>query len=169
MSTNPVLDTIHTRRSIRVYTDDDLCDGVVRDVLDAGRWAPSGLNNQPWRFAVIRDSVIRERLAGLTHYGAIIRRSNVCVAVFYNTESGYNRDKDMMGIGACIQNMLLAAHSLGIGAVWLWQILEKKDDVNRLLEIDAGNELAAVIALGRPDESPRAERISLEDLILKSI
>ena len=58
-----VLEAIFARRSIRQYTDDSVSQQDVQTVLEAGRWAPSGLNNQPWRFAVVRDSNVKEEIA----------------------------------------------------------------------------------------------------------
>ena len=91
-----------------------------------GSWAPSGLNNQPWRFVIVRDSQLRSDLADCTKYGKIIRNAPVCIAVFMDQSKSYDRVKDLQAIGACIQNMLLSIHDLGLGAVWLGEILNKK-------------------------------------------
>jgi nitroreductase len=72
--------------------------------------------------------------------------------VFYNIPEGYNRDMDLLAFGACVQNMLLPAHSIGIGTVWLGEILNRKSEINTLLEITDNYELMAVIALGYPAE-----------------
>ncbi len=164
---NAVLKAIKDRRSIRRYAGGSIAQDLMDTVLEAGRWAPSGLNNQPWRFAVIRDFEMRKRLSALTHYGSIIKESSVCIAVFLHLASGYDRDKDCMGIGACVQNMLLAAHSLGLGAVWLGEILKSRGEVARLLEVPDGLELMAVIALGLPGEEPESDRLPLDMLIIR--
>ncbi len=169
MNTNIVLQSIRERRSIRKYTGENIPDSIIEQILDAGRWAPSGLNNQPWRFAVVRDRGVREKLSGLTHYSGIVMECDLCIAVFYNHEAGYDRDKDLMGIGACIQNMLLAAHSMGIGSVWLGEILKRKKEVNEILGIEDGDELMAVIACGYPAEKPEKARVPLSELVLKNI
>ncbi|HSV97655.1 MAG TPA: nitroreductase [Spirochaetota bacterium] len=166
---NQVIEAIRTRRSVRKFTDAPVSAEDLSAILEAGRWAPSGLNNQPWRFAVIRDGEVLERLSRLTRYGPVVRGSTLCVAVFYHAPSGYNRDKDILGIGACIQNMLLAAHSLGIGAVWLGEILNQKSAVNGLLGLDASYELMAVLALGSPDERPESERRPIDELVVGSV
>ena len=62
-----VIEAIRSRRSVREFTKDDLDDLVVEKILDAGRWAPSGLNNQAWRFIVVRDNGTKEELSMLTH------------------------------------------------------------------------------------------------------
>ncbi|MCP4133396.1 MAG: nitroreductase family protein [bacterium] len=168
MTTNEILTAIFKRRSIRKFKDTDIPGVLVGKILDAARWAPSGLNNQPWRFSVIKEKAIKDKLSGLTKYGRIVKKSNTCISVFYHTPSGYSRDKDLMSIGAAIENMLLTAESLEIGAVWLGEILNQKEDVNTLLGIDPDNELMAVIALGYPNEAPSKDRKELESLMLKS-
>ncbi len=166
---NKVLEAIRGRRSIRRYQQRAIPVDMVRAVLDAGRWAPSGMNNQPWRFAVVRESGVRDQLAGLTHYRGIIRKCDLCIAVFYHLDSGYDRDKDCMALGACVQNMLLAAHSLGLGAVWLGEILKRKREFNEVVGVDEGCELMAVIALGWPDEAPEGERGQLDSMIIRNL
>ncbi len=169
MKTNDVMKAITGRRSIRKYTKGIVPEESLQAILEAGRWAPSGLNNQPWSFAILRDPEQKNVVSKLTTYSRIIVESNLCICVFYNIPEGYDRDKDTMSIGACIQNMLLAAHSFDIGAVWLGEILNRKADVNSLLGIGKDHELMAVIALGLPAETPRSSRKKLQSLILKEI
>jgi len=158
------LDAIRGRRSVRDYTSEDVDDSLVRTILDAGRMAPSGLNNQPWRFRVLRGGD-KDSIARHTKYGGVIRGAPVCIAVFFDESSGYNRTKDIQAIGACIQNMLLAIHSLGLGGVWLGEILNRREDVERTLKVE--HELMAVIALGHPAKPGKdAERRSLGELII---
>lgn len=164
---SPVLMTIFNRRSRRRYTSTDISQNLIDILLDAAHWAPSGLNNQPWRFSIIKNENIRYKLSQLTKYSRIVQTCNTCIAVFYHLPSGYNRDKDIMSIGASIQNMLLAAETLKIGSVWLGEILNK-NDVNRILEIDDNHELMALIALGYSEETPEKNRKELKELTLKS-
>ncbi len=166
MATNDVINAITGRRSIRKYTKDTVFSESIQTILEAGRWAPSGLNNQPWSFVIVRDRETRKSLSALTHYSRIINECNVCICVFYDLPHGYNRDKDIMSIGACIQNMLLAAHSLDIGSVWLGEILNRKTEVNSLLAINDDHELMGVIALGHPAQSPKSSRKKMKALVL---
>jgi len=152
---NQVLEAIRARRSIRQFTGDAVPDEVVNEVLEAGSWAPSGKDNQPWKFAVIRDRILRESLASLTHSGSIIREAAVCIAVFLDHSRVYDRTKDVQAVGACIQNMLLTIHSLGLGGVWLGEILKNKEKVKELLNGGEDLELMAVVAFG-----PRAKGLT---------
>ncbi len=162
-----VFETILTRRSIRSFTDEPVDKGTVRTILEAGSWAPSGLNNQPWRFAVLWDNEMKEKMSQLTKYGSIIRNAPVVIAVFLDHDASYDYVKDCQAIGACLQNMLLTIHDLGLGGVWIGEILKNKDEVRTLLGLDSKLELMAVVALGHPSGSDRqSHRKSLEELVV---
>ena len=64
---NPVIEAIRTRRSVRQFTSEPVSDDAVNEILGSAVWAPSGKNNQPWKFAVIQDPGLKELLAALTH------------------------------------------------------------------------------------------------------
>ena len=159
---------ISTRRSIRKFTDDPVSDDLIHKILEAGIRAPSGLNNQPWRFAVIRDSELKSEISVLTHYSKIVLGANVLIAVFLDNSASYDRTKDCQAVGACIQNMLLSIHHLGLGAVWLGEILKNRETVERILEVPEGCELMAVIALGHPLEEKKAHgsRKPIEEVVI---
>lgn len=163
-----LLEGIYSRRSIRQFTDQPVEDADVIEIVQAGTWAPSGLNNQPWRFVIIRNNDIRNRLADLTRYRSVIEKAPVCIAVFVDRDAMYDDTKDHQAMGACIQNMLLAAHSLGLGAVWLGEILKNTDAVRELLELPETMELMAVVALGHPaSRDQQSQRKDMEKVILK--
>lgn len=164
-----LIDLIKTRRSIRKFKEEPVPDNLIYEILEAGRWSPSGKNNQPWRFVVIKNKSVKESLASLTKYSSIVKNSDFCVAVFYHTPSGYDRDKDLMSIGSCIQNMLLQAHSLNIGSVWLGEILKNKGKINPILEVDQENENMALIAFGYSDEEADSDRISMNEILIKIV
>ncbi|MBI5640851.1 MAG: nitroreductase [Nitrospirae bacterium] len=162
-----ILELIKTRRSVRQFQERPVRAAEIRKILEAGRWAPSGLNNQPWRFAVITNNRLREEFSRLTHYARVIKSANVLIAVFLDTENSYNRMKDIQAVGACIQNMLLEAHSIGIGSVWLGEILKSEERIGEILNLDKGLELMAVLAFGYPDKKPKAvKRRAISELLL---
>lgn len=170
MTFPPVLTAIRRRRSVREFTGEPVSQEDVAEILTAGIWAPSGLNNQPWRFVVVRDSEVRRRLAGLTHYGHIVTAAPLLVVVFLDTEAMYDEMKDHQAAGACIQNMLLAADSLGLGAVWLGQIVKNNSRVNQTLGIDARYDLMAVLAIGHPaHRDQKSLRKELNHFLLKEL
>lgn len=166
-----VQEAILTRRSVRHFTPEPVPEADILAVLEAGRWAPSGLNNQPWRFLVVRgDDPRREVLAGHTKYGRILREAAFVVAVFLDSQAAYHQVKDCQGVGACLQNMLLAAHGLGLGAVWIGEIINQEPAVTAALGLDPGRlALMAVIAAGKPAGPGKSSRKPLAGLLLEPL
>jgi nitroreductase len=165
-----VMEGIYTRRSIRKFTGEPLPRETLLEIMKAGTWAPSGLNNQPWRFALIQDEALRRKLASFTTYGTVIMNAPACIAVFADRGRMYHDVKDHQAIGACIENMLLAAHALGIGAVWLGEILKNAGAVRSLLELPESLELMAVVACGNPQGEKRtSSRYTLEEVLIKEV
>ncbi|NVM22538.1 MAG: nitroreductase [Desulfobacterales bacterium] len=165
-----LLEAIYTRRSIREYTDQPVEGERLTEIIKAGTWAPSGLNNQPWRFVILRDKHVRFELASLTKYHKIIENSPACIAVFIDRNAMYNEVKDHQAMGACIQNMLLAAHALGLGAVWLGEILKNADKVRALLQLPEEMDLMSVVAVGYPaDRNQRSHRKEVSEVLIKEL
>ena len=162
-----MLELITSRRSVRKFTGEPVPEEAIEKILEAGRWAPSGLNNQPWRFALVRDETLRKEISQLTRYGRIVRAADLLIPVFLDKDKSYHREKDCQGIGACLQNMLLEIHSLGLGAVWLGEIIKSDVEIRGLLGLGSHLELMAVLAVGRPAETPKpTSRKPLADLIV---
>ncbi|MBA3003227.1 MAG: nitroreductase family protein [Desulfurivibrio sp.] len=165
-----ILAAIEQRRSIRDFTDEMVDTAMLHTIIQAGIWAPSGLNNQPWRFVIITDTAIRSRLAEQTHYGHIVLNAPALIGVFLDRESMYDDLKDAQSAGACIQNMLLATEAIGLGAVWLGQILKNQEKVNQILDLNENQELMAVIAIGHPSRrDQQSQRKPLAEFIVKEL
>lgn len=166
---NPVFKALFERRSIRKFTDEAVSRDDITAILEAGRWAPSGMNNQAWRFMVVfRDDPRMEKLAQCTKYGNIVRRCAACICIVLEKEAMYSKIKDHQSAGACIQNMLLAIHALGLGAVWLGQIInDQKASLGALGLNEDTYELQAVLALGHPDQEGGSQRKELTELLLE--
>jgi nitroreductase len=161
-----ILKLIKTRRSVREFKKVNIPAKTMEKILEAGRWAPSGLNNQPWRFMVL-DGEKKDMLAKFTHYSYIIKGADKVILVFLDKKSSYNLEKDLMAIGACIQNVLLYAHSIGLGACWLGEILHQRAEIIRFLKLSGSLKLEAVVALGKPLVYPKKpSRKTLKSLLL---
>ena len=162
-----VLKSILERRSIRHFTEATVERNLVMELIRAASWAPSGLNNQPWRFAIVFDEDLKSRIGGLTRYANIIKSAAVLVPVFLDKETSYDYVKDCQAVGACIQNLLLAAHEQGLGAVWIGEILKNKEEVRKVMELPERLELMAVVALGHPaHRNQSSHRRPVEELII---
>lgn len=164
---NPVLKAIRERRSIRHFEDSPVERKTVLRILEAASWAPSGVNNQPWRFALVWDQALKDRIAGLTRYVSILKSAAVLIPVFLDKETSYNYVKDCQAAGAFLQTLLLAAHSEGLGAVWIGEILKNKEEVLRVMDLPERLELMAVVAMGNPaHRNQSSHRKPLEELMV---
>jgi len=165
-----VLAAIRERRSIRKFSDQPVAATDIRVILEAGRWAPSGLNNQPWRFLVVLpDDPRHQALAACTKYDVIVLHSGALICVFLEKSLMYHPMKDYQGAGACIQNLLLATHALGLGAVWLGEIVNQAPRVFETLGLDPEQlELMAVLALGHPATKGHSSRHELDEFLLEA-
>lgn len=149
-------EAITSRRSVREFTDEPVSEDELDRLLEAARWAPSGLNNQPWRFMKVTDRGLMIGLSELTRYRGLVAGAQALIAVFLDNEEVYDRVKDLQSTGAAIQNILLASRELGLGACWTGEILNRRQDAEGLLEVPEHLELMALIAVGHPVPRERA-------------
>jgi nitroreductase len=162
-----IIKAIYERRSVRHFSEATVDRKVVLELLKAASWAPSGLNNQPWRFALVWDADVKESLGKLTRYSSVLKSASVLVPVFLDKEASYDYVKDCQAVGACLQNLLLAAHAHGLGAVWIGEILKNRDEVVKILDLPQRLELMAVAAIGHPaHQNQSSHRRPLEELIV---
>lgn len=158
-----VLEAILSRRSIRKYLDKSVPDDLIRKVLEAGRWAPSGGNRQPWKFIVIRDKEVKRRIAEATTGGKFLAKAPVGIAVVIDPQASRHPMEDGANATMC---MLLAAHGLGLGACWIGAYNSiYEDEVKEILSIPKELRVLSIISLGYPAESPSKDRKPLEELV----
>jgi nitroreductase len=165
-----LLEGIYTRRSVRQYTDQPITREQLLEIIKAGMWAPSGRNNQPWRFVIVKSGKIKKELALQTKYSSVVENAAACIAVFIDKSAMYHEVKDHQSMGACLQNMLLAAHGLGLGALWIGEILKNADAVRTLLQVPNEMVLMAVVVLGHPAVQPgTVGRKEIKEVLLKEL
>ena len=165
-----LLEGIYTRRSVREFVEQPVEREQLLEIIKAGTWAPSGLNNQPWRFVIVQKEDVKKELGRQTKYSFVIERAPACIAVFVDRTVMYNDVKDHQAIGACIQNMLLAARAMGLGAVWLGEILKNAEAVRTILGLPKEMELMAVVALGHPKaQKHSSSRKAVSEVLLKEL
>jgi nitroreductase len=149
-----VLKAIETRRSVRKYKPVPVPDGDLKKILEAGRLAPSAGNKQPWGFVVVRDAERRKMLAEAARNQMWTADAGAILAVFadpVNSPGGYSRwlERDPM---IAVENMILAAWSLGYGTCWIGAFEE--DKVKPLLGIPMDKTVICLLPLGVPAETP---------------
>lgn len=155
------LDAIMTRRSIRTYTAEPVTDEQLETLLRAAMAAPSAGNQQSWRFIVARDAAQREALSQATPYSGMIARAPIGIVICGDTHDLKHPGYWTQDCSAAIENLLLAAHAMGLGAVWIgvYPVPERVEAVRRICGIPEGIEPMSMIALGHPaEEKPPSER-----------
>lgn len=118
---NPTLETIFNRTSIRSYSDQKVEKDQIMTLLKAGMSAPSAVNKQPWEFIVIDDKDLMEKIGEELKNAAMIKKASCAIIVCGDmnlTLGGDVQEFWVQDCSAATENILLAAHSLGLGAVW---------------------------------------------------
>lgn len=120
-SMNSTITDIMTRTSVRSYSDRPVTDSQIDTLLRAAMAAPTAGNKQPWRFVVIRDRAILDSIAADFPTMTMMKHAPLAVVVCGDTEAtfpGEGVDYWIQDASAATENLLLAAHSIGLGAVW---------------------------------------------------
>ncbi len=151
---DPDRDPVLTRRSIRKYRDDPVDDATVERLLRAGMAAPSAGNQQPWRFIVIRDRATLAQIPTWHPYARMLPSAPVAVLVLGDPAGLKWAGMWPQDCSACVQNMLIEAELLGLGAVWLGvhPLPERESALRELLGIPEHLVPFAVVPFGWPRE-----------------
>ncbi|PKQ15061.1 MAG: nitroreductase family protein [Actinobacteria bacterium HGW-Actinobacteria-7] len=155
------LEALMSRRSIRNYSDQPVTEDQLETVLRAAMAAPSAGNQQSWRFIVVTDEAQRETLSQATPYSGMISRAPVALVICGDTRAEKHPGYWVQDCSAAIENLLVAAHAIGLGAVWIGvhPVVERADNVRAACGIPEGIEPMSMIALGHPLETkPPSER-----------
>ena len=156
-----LLDGILTRRSIRKFTGEPLAEGQLETLIRAGMYAPSAHNLRPWRFVTVEDRDVMMELKPMCRWWQMLDQAAVTIAVA-SDPSGRDEmaaEFETDDCGAAIQNILLAAHALGLGAVWLGLTEDSPQAgaVKQLLGIPEGFHIKGLVAVGCPVERPSVD------------
>lgn len=153
-----VKENIMSRKSVRKFLDEPIPKDVLESVLKAGMAAPSAMNRQPWAIEVVNDKEILNGLSAMLPYGRL-ETAPVAIIVcgdMSKTLEGDARDFWVVDCSMMAENILLAAHSHGLGAVFTgaWPTKERGDKVKEYLGMPENYEVLGVIPMGYPAENP---------------
>ena len=181
-----ILELIKKRRTIRKYKKKQIPKKILNKIIEAGRWAPSAENTQPWRFIILKEGEIKSNFIKkikkevysekfLTSANVLLKRSikiieeAPIIILVYNTHTFLEKVKklgkvyekpaylsEIQSISAAIENMFLAATSLGIGMCWLNFPLLIKDEIEKFFKTK--DELVAILTLGYPQEKGKRSK-----------
>ena len=162
-----VHEAIRKRRSVRKFTGEPVSGDDLKRVLEAAQWAPSWANVQPWRIVIVTETKKKEALAGALFPAnpaakGVIQAPVVLVLIAERGKSGFYgktliTDKGewyMFDLGLAAQNIVLAAHALGLGTVHVGAMNSGK--AAEILGIPGGFEVVEILPLGHPAYEPKA-------------
>jgi len=166
-----LLEIIKGRRSVRRFTREKVPKEHVFLLIEAARWAPSAGNLQPWEFIIVTDDNIKYKLMEAALHQEYIYEAPVVIVAAANiprTSNYYGKRGEelyvIQDVAAAIQNILLMAHALGLGAVWIGAFYE--DRVKEILRLPEYVRPLAIIPVGWPAERPYSPpRRSVDEIV----
>ncbi|NPD46673.1 nitroreductase family protein [Lentimicrobium sp. L6] len=170
---NETLKTIHNRKSVRHFTNDTVSKAQLELLVRAGMAAPSAVNRQSWAFYVVTDKATLKRLSEKLPYGKMLAQAQAAIVVCGDMDkAGKLKDKDywVHDCAAASENILLAAESIGLGAVWTaaFPYDDRTIAVVKELNLPENHIPLNVIPIGYPTGEDQAkDKWKLENLIWK--
>ncbi len=148
------LETIRQRRSIRKYTGQAVSEEHIQLLLEAAMYAPTARNTQAWHYYVIERRELLDQLAEVHPYGKMLKDAPLAILVCADQKLELTGGYHAVNCSAATQNLLLAAHDLGLGAVWLgvYPRDTRMVDIAQLLELPASHIPINLISIGHPAE-----------------
>jgi len=164
-----VLEAIQKRRSVRKYKQDPIPEEALLRVLEAARLAPSGKNFQPWKFIIVKDKELKEKLARASAGQFFIAKAPIIVVGCGFPDKCYARMGRYMkswsvDVTIALEHLILQAQEEGLGTCWIGSFEE--EEVKAILNVPEEVKVLALTPLGYPDEIPRFRgRKSLDEII----
>ena len=147
---------IFGRRSVRIFSPGEVDEAAMRQLLEAAMAAPSAMTKDPWRFAVVRRKETLEALGVILPGGKMLPTAALAILVCGDLEAAFEKNISylLQDCSAAIENLLLAAHGLGLGACWVGVHpgVESVRKVRELIGLPENIVPVAAIAVGRPGE-----------------
>ncbi len=162
-----MLKAIFSRRSVRLYSSKPVPREVVDEILRAAMNAPSAGNEQPWHFIVITDRGILNEIPKFHPYSAMLKQAGIAILVCGDVNLERHKGYWVLDCAAATENLLLAAHAKGLGAVWcgVYPTEDRVSNVRRLLNIPDHVVPFSLIPLGYPaEDKPSVDRFDASRL-----
>ena len=160
ISIDDKLGFIFGRRSIRVYSPGAIEEGAVRKLLEAAMAGPSAMTKDPWRFVVVRSPQTLSKMAAALPGGKMLSTASLAIVACGDLEAAFERHISylLQDCAASIENLLLGAHVLGLGACWVG-VHPGEDSLRQIktmLSLPGSVVPVAAIAIGNPGEQLEA-------------
>ncbi|MCF8225459.1 MAG: nitroreductase family protein [Bacteroidales bacterium] len=163
MRNESLVTCINSRRSIRKYSEKVISGPEINEILKAAMQAPSAVNRQPWHFVVIKNRELLRKIADIHPNASFVVSASHSILVCGDEKLEHDKGYSILDCSAATQNMLLAAHALGIGACWIGihPREKRKRAFSELFELPDHVKPIALVSLGYPAEEKKpAERFS---------
>ncbi len=149
------LEAILNRRSIRQYTSEPITDEQLSVILKCGMYAPSAVNKQPWHFIVFRKKDTIRQIMEVHPNSSMLARACAAILVCWDEHLQHDVGYGPVDCAAATQNMLLAAHSLGIGSVWvgIYPRQQRMEAVQKIFNLPDHIKGFSIVSLGYPAET----------------
>lgn len=160
-----VIEAILTRRSIRKYSREKITDNQIEIILKAAMYAPSAMNQQPWHFIVIDERKKLNLIMEVHPYSKMLKEAGLAILVCGDERLQLSKGYWVVDCGAATQNLLLAAHGIGLGAVWLGvhPKEERKSGIRKIFHLPDHVQPFSLISIGYPaEEKPVPQRFKPE-------
>ena len=166
-------DIVKKRRSVRKFKDKAVPASSINKILDAARWAPSGLNLQPWRFIVVKNKKIKKQVTAI--YASARKKLGL-----YKQDTSFVENPTLIfvlsdkkipyatpSVFLAIENMVLAATALDLGSVVMTAICAEENKLRKLLKVPNKYKIEALVPIGYAAEKPKPKpRKSLKEIII---
>lgn len=175
-----LLETMRGRRSVLQFKPDPIPDADLEKILEAGRWAPSYANAQPWKFIVVRDPERKRALGALVERILVFRPGRVAlsspglgeapVVIAVVVDPVRDPLHHLEAGAAATQNMALMAHALGYASFWAGVAGrgEVERAIKRLLGVPRSMRVVALLPIGKPAYEPgTGERLALSEIVVR--
>jgi nitroreductase len=153
------IEAIMTRRSIRKYTANRVPAEAVEQLLRAGMAAPSAANEQPWHLVVITERKTMMQVPTFHPHAHMLKEAALAILVCNDSDLELSKGRGVLDCSAATQNILLAAHDLGLGAVWvgIFPVEERMNGMRKLLNMPTRIMPISLVSIGYADERPHME------------
>ncbi len=152
---NQTLKTIHSRKSVRLYSERSVTKEQLLELVKAGMAAPSGMDIRPWEFIILTERLVMDTLAQKLPYAKMLTQVNAAIVVCGNNDKQNGGSSYWyLDCSAATQNILLAAESMGLGAVWTaaYPYEERMNPIKNILKLPENIQPLCVIPIGYPKQ-----------------
>ena len=159
------IEAIKTRRSVRTFSDETIPEEQLIQILTCGMYAPSAGNQQPWQFILIQDKQVLQKIPDIHEHAQMMSMASAGILICIDSSLEKHKNMAVQDCSAATQNILLAAHALGIGSCWLGVYPREKrmTELRKMLRIPDSIIPFSLIALGiYSEKKEQVERFNIQ-------